>query len=112
MDLQRDEAHVCLAVSDRKSPDINIFDISSGEDKPINSFKIHASPVVAMAYNPKLDIVISADEKGSFPTRFKSHQPLVCCLQGSSLSVLFESLSSVCPGEDLAYLTEFDCRAY
>ncbi|XP_004294470.1 PREDICTED: peptidylprolyl isomerase domain and WD repeat-containing protein 1-like [Fragaria vesca subsp. vesca] len=53
-----------LAISDRNSSSVHIFDARAGENKPLISRKIHLGPVKIMKYNHEYDTVISADEKG------------------------------------------------
>ncbi|CAM6084521.1 unnamed protein product [Calypogeia fissa] len=53
-----------LAISDRKSPNVHIYDARSGSNEPIFSKQIHMQPVKAMRYNPIYDIVLSTDTKG------------------------------------------------
>ncbi|KAJ8749903.1 hypothetical protein K2173_013818 [Erythroxylum novogranatense] len=53
-----------LAVSDRKSSFVHIYDARSGSNEPIVSREVHLAPVKVMKYNHVFDIVMSADEKG------------------------------------------------
>jgi len=53
-----------LAVSDRNSPDVHIYDARADSSEPIVSNKIHSGPVKIMKYNHAFDMVISADAKG------------------------------------------------
>ncbi|KAI4334267.1 hypothetical protein L6164_018977 [Bauhinia variegata] len=53
-----------LAISDRNSPFVHIYDARSGSNEPIISKEIHLAPVKVMKYNPAHDSVISADTKG------------------------------------------------
>ncbi|GJN04253.1 hypothetical protein PR202_ga21784 [Eleusine coracana subsp. coracana] len=53
-----------LAVSDRKTPFVHIYDTHSGSNDPIISKEIHGGPVKVMKYNHVHDVVISADAKG------------------------------------------------
>lgn len=53
-----------LAISDRNSPFVHIYDARSGTNEPIISKEIHMGPVKVMKYNQIFDTVISADEKG------------------------------------------------
>lgn len=53
-----------LAVSDKESPKIYIYD-GRGDNKPLHILeKIHMNPVRLIKYNTKFDIVISVDKKG------------------------------------------------
>nr|CAH7724621.1 unnamed protein product [Callosobruchus chinensis] len=53
-----------IAVSDKESPKIYIYD-GRGDSKPLMVLeKIHMVPVSLMRYNPKSDVIISADKKG------------------------------------------------
>ncbi|XP_074301916.1 peptidyl-prolyl cis-trans isomerase CYP71-like [Silene latifolia] len=53
-----------LAVSDRNSPYVHIFDVRAGSNEPIISKKIHVEPVKVMKYNAVCDSVVSADTRG------------------------------------------------
>ncbi|KAI3844892.1 hypothetical protein MKX03_008323 [Papaver bracteatum] len=53
-----------LAISDRNSLFVHIYDARSGTNEPIISKEIHMGPVKVMKYNQIFDTVISADEKG------------------------------------------------
>ncbi|KAH9606444.1 hypothetical protein KSS87_002842 [Heliosperma pusillum] len=53
-----------LAVSDRNSPYVHIFDVRAGSNEPIISKKIHVGPVKVMKYNAVCDSVVSADTRG------------------------------------------------
>lgn len=53
-----------LAISDRNSSFVHIYDARSGSNDPIISKEIHMGPVKVMKYNPMFDIVISADAMG------------------------------------------------
>ncbi|RXI04749.1 hypothetical protein DVH24_039023 [Malus domestica] len=53
-----------LAISDRDSSYVHIFDARSGTNEPIISREVHLGPVKVMRYNPVFDTVISADQQG------------------------------------------------
>ncbi|XVF19749.1 hypothetical protein REPUB_Repub11eG0137600 [Reevesia pubescens] len=53
-----------VAISDRNSSFVHIYDARAGSNEPIISGKIHLGPVKVMRYNSVFDSVISADEKG------------------------------------------------
>ncbi|RXH83481.1 hypothetical protein DVH24_005734 [Malus domestica] len=53
-----------LAISDRNSSYVHIFDARSGTNEPIISREVHLGPVKVMRYNPVFDTVISADQQG------------------------------------------------
>ncbi|GJN15465.1 hypothetical protein PR202_gb02383 [Eleusine coracana subsp. coracana] len=53
-----------LAVSDRNTPFVHIYDTHSGSNDPIISKEIHGGPVKVMKYNHVHDVMISADAKG------------------------------------------------
>ncbi|KAJ6386186.1 hypothetical protein OIU77_029202 [Salix suchowensis] len=53
-----------LAISDRNSSSVHIYDARSGSNEPIISREIHFEPVRVMKYNPVFDTVISVDAKG------------------------------------------------
>ncbi|KAL9687117.1 hypothetical protein QQ045_031513 [Rhodiola kirilowii] len=53
-----------VAISDRNSSFVHIYDARAGTNEPILSRQIHLGPVKAMKYNRIFDTIISADEKG------------------------------------------------
>ncbi|XP_006279395.2 peptidyl-prolyl cis-trans isomerase CYP71 [Capsella rubella] len=53
-----------LAVSDRNSSFVHIYDPRSGSNEPIASREIHMNPIKVMKYNPVADTMISGDTKG------------------------------------------------
>ncbi|KAG1331665.1 peptidyl-prolyl cis-trans isomerase CYP71 [Cocos nucifera] len=53
-----------LAISDRNSSFVHIYDAHAGTNEPIISREIHMGPVKVMKYNHIYDVVISADAKG------------------------------------------------
>ncbi|GLT63846.1 hypothetical protein SLA2020_363790 [Shorea laevis] len=53
-----------LAISDRNSSFVYVYDARAGSNEPIISREIHLGPVKVMKYNPVFDTVISADAKG------------------------------------------------
>jgi peptidylprolyl isomerase domain and WD repeat-containing protein 1 len=53
-----------LAISDRNSSFVHIYDARSGSNDPIISKEIHMGPIKVMKFNPVYDSVISADTKG------------------------------------------------
>ncbi|KAI8567082.1 hypothetical protein RHMOL_Rhmol02G0093500 [Rhododendron molle] len=53
-----------LAISDRNSSFVHIYDAWSGSNEPILSREIHLGSVKVMKYNHVFDTVISADAKG------------------------------------------------
>ncbi|MBA0757646.1 hypothetical protein Gotri_020730 [Gossypium trilobum] len=53
-----------LAISDRNSSLVHIYDARAGSNEPIISREIHLGPVKVMRYNSAFDIVISGDEQG------------------------------------------------
>ncbi|XWS28600.1 hypothetical protein CRYUN_Cryun25bG0084400 [Craigia yunnanensis] len=53
-----------LAISDRNSSLVHIYDARAGSNEPIISREVHLGPVKVMRYNSVFDNVISADEKG------------------------------------------------
>lgn len=53
-----------LAISDRNSSFVHIYDARSGSNEAIVSRVIHFGPVKVMKYNHIFDTVISADDKG------------------------------------------------
>ncbi|XP_011044751.1 PREDICTED: peptidyl-prolyl cis-trans isomerase CYP71 isoform X1 [Populus euphratica] len=53
-----------LAISDRNSSFVHIYDARAGSNEPIISKEIHLEPVKVMKYNPVFDTVVSVDAKG------------------------------------------------
>lgn len=53
-----------LAVSDRNTSFVHVYDTHSGSVNPIISKEIHSGPVKVMKYNHAQDVVVSADAKG------------------------------------------------
>ncbi|GLJ43882.1 hypothetical protein SUGI_0914730 [Cryptomeria japonica] len=62
--FKQGDAKAKLAITDRNSPDVQIYDARAGSTEPIISNKIHSGPVKVMKYNHAFDMVISADSKG------------------------------------------------
>lgn len=62
--FQPGDAEAKLAIADRDSPTIHVFDIRSGSNDPVHSFAVHRAPLTAMSYNAVHDTVISLDERG------------------------------------------------
>ncbi|KAI4382261.1 hypothetical protein MLD38_008246 [Melastoma candidum] len=58
------EVKVKLAISDRDTPTVYIYDARSGTNYPVISKEMHLSPVNFMRYNHMFDAVISSDSKG------------------------------------------------
>ncbi|XP_065868079.1 peptidyl-prolyl cis-trans isomerase CYP71 isoform X1 [Euphorbia lathyris] len=53
-----------VAISDRNSSFVHIYDAKAGTNEPIISREVHMGPIKVMKYNPVFDTVISADIKG------------------------------------------------
>ncbi|PKI78737.1 hypothetical protein CRG98_000804, partial [Punica granatum] len=53
-----------LAISDRNSSFVHIYDARAGTNEPIISREVHLGPVKIMKYNHACDTVISADDRG------------------------------------------------
>ncbi|QCE09438.1 hypothetical protein DEO72_LG10g657 [Vigna unguiculata] len=53
-----------LAISDRNSSFVHIYDAQAGSNDPIVSKEIHMCPIKVMKYNAVYDSVLSADAKG------------------------------------------------
>lgn len=53
-----------LAVAELDGPSVHVYDVRSGSDEPMDSFKVHRAPVTVMRYNAAHDTVISIDQKG------------------------------------------------
>ena len=65
MQAQKGDSKSKLAVAEKDSGKIHIYDVRSGSDEPLASFEAHRAPVVAMRYNAAHDSVVSVDQKGS-----------------------------------------------
>lgn len=63
--VQRGDAQSRLAISERSSPAVHLYDARSGSAQPTSSCTCHRQPVVALRYNEKHDTVISTDTKGA-----------------------------------------------
>ena len=67
---QKEDSQSKLAVAERETGKIHIYDVRSGSDDALHSFEVHRTPVVAMRYNAAHDSVVSVDQRGTaFPTR-------------------------------------------
>lgn len=53
-----------LAISDRNSSFVHVYDARAGSNEPIMSREIHLGPIKVMKYNHVFDSVISADANG------------------------------------------------
>lgn len=54
-----------LAVSDARSPDVHVYDVSSACAEPLCTFRPHAKPVACMVVLHAARIVVSADASGA-----------------------------------------------
>ena len=63
--VQRGEAQAKLAIADRDSPAVHLYDARSGSNEAVGSAAVHRAPVLAMRYNEPHDTVISTDDKGA-----------------------------------------------
>ena len=63
--MQKGDSRSKLAVSERDTGKVHIYDVRSGNDDALHSFEVHRTPVVAMRYNAAHDIVLSVDQKGN-----------------------------------------------
>ncbi|KAK4788780.1 hypothetical protein SAY86_020099 [Trapa natans] len=70
-----------LAVSDRDSSMVYIYDARAGTNEPIISKEVHLGPVKIMKYNHEFDTVVSADSRGIIeywsPATFKFPEDVV-----------------------------------
>lgn len=63
--MQAGDSKTMLAVADKDSPDIHVYDVRSGSNEPVETFRVgHAAPVTVMRFNPAKDAVLSTDENG------------------------------------------------
>lgn len=53
-----------LAVSDRHSPSVWLYNADRVSDPPLGEVKVHNASVLVMAYNAAMDTIISGDAKG------------------------------------------------
>lgn len=63
--MQKEDSQAKLAVSERETGKIHIYDVRSGSDDALHSFEVHRTPVVAMRYNAAHDSVVSVDQRGT-----------------------------------------------
>ncbi|KAK4396747.1 Peptidyl-prolyl cis-trans isomerase CYP71 [Sesamum angolense] len=64
MGIKQGDVKAKLAVSDRNSSFVHVYDARSGSNESIISRQIHLGPIKCMKYNHEYDTVISADDKG------------------------------------------------
>ena len=62
--MQKEDAQSRLAVAERETGKIHIYDVKSGSDDALHSFEVHRMPVIAMRYNAAHDSVVSLDQRG------------------------------------------------
>ncbi|KAJ7562782.1 hypothetical protein O6H91_03G084400 [Diphasiastrum complanatum] len=62
--FRQGDARAKVAISDRNSPLVYIYDARSGSNEPIISKKIHTNAVKLMKYNSVYNTLVSADDKG------------------------------------------------
>ena len=63
--LQAGDSKSRLAIADRDSPDVYVYDVKSGSNDPLETFRVgHAAPIAAMRFNAPHDAVISVDTRG------------------------------------------------
>lgn len=62
--FKQGDAKAKLAISDKESSSIYIFDARSGSNEPTISKQVHMGPIKVMKYNAACDVVVSADLKG------------------------------------------------
>jgi peptidylprolyl isomerase domain and WD repeat-containing protein 1 len=85
--FKQGDARAKLAISDKASPYVHMFDARSGSNEPIISKHIHMGPMQVMKYSPALDIVVSADAKALL--EYWSPDTLEFPTHGYSSSLLF-----------------------
>ncbi|CAI5487257.1 unnamed protein product, partial [Closterium sp. Naga37s-1] len=59
-----DNAIAKLAVADKNSPEIHVFDARGGTNEAVGRVKVHGAPVVAMQFNVAANVVVSTDASG------------------------------------------------
>ena len=62
--MQKGDSRSRLAVAEKDTGKIHIFDVRSGSDDALDSFEVHRAPIVAIRYNAAHDSVVSVDQKG------------------------------------------------
>eukprot|EP00898_Chlorokybus_atmophyticus_P009121 jgi/Chlat1/920/Chrsp108S01359 len=61
---RRGEAQAKLAVAEKDSPNIHVYDARLDGNEPLHMFSVHNSPVVLMRYNKAHEAVVSAHADG------------------------------------------------
>ncbi|CAI7799569.1 unnamed protein product [Closterium sp. NIES-53] len=59
-----DNAIAKLAIADKNSPEIHVFDARGGTNEAVGRVKVHGAPVVAMQFNVAANVVVSTDSSG------------------------------------------------
>ncbi|CAI5981363.1 unnamed protein product [Closterium sp. NIES-65] len=59
-----DNAIAKLAIADKNSPEIHVFDARGGTNEAVGRVKVHGAPVVAMQFNVAANAVVSTDASG------------------------------------------------
>ncbi|CAL5228960.1 g12192 [Coccomyxa viridis] len=62
--FKKEDAQSRLAVAERETGKIHIYDVKSDSDDALHSFEVHRTPVIAMRYNAAHDSVVSLDQRG------------------------------------------------
>ena len=62
--MQKGDARNKLAISDLNSPEIHVYDVSSGSEEPTTTISTHSTPVAVMRYAAAKDALISIDKNG------------------------------------------------
>lgn len=75
-------------MADKESPDIHTYDIRSGSNQPLETFRVgHAAPITLMRFNAAKETVISTDSKGACSSQWqcKVHVASACSLDRTAL---------------------------
>ncbi|CAI5477995.1 unnamed protein product [Closterium sp. Yama58-4] len=59
-----DNAIAKLAIADKNSPEIHVFDARGGTNEPVGRVRVHGAPVVVMQFNVTANVVVSTDSSG------------------------------------------------
>jgi hypothetical protein len=66
--MQAGDSKTRIAIADKDSSDIYVYDIRNESSEPLQTFKVgHSVSVTHMRFNAPQDCVISTDQKGDSP---------------------------------------------
>lgn len=61
---RNDDAKQSLAVADKDTGRVLVYDVASGSNTPVLTVECHRAPVCALRYNIRYNTVVSADRRG------------------------------------------------